>query len=103
MVHSNGYVMVKVSHGQSSQGNGNYRPKHRVVMEQAIGRPLKRHEHVHHVDGDKTNNQLDNLLLLTNYQHNKLNHFLALLNELPDEARQKIALTVKSRFPDLFS
>jgi hypothetical protein len=43
------------------------------------------------------------LLLLTGIQHNKLNHFLALLNELPLDQQQKLILTIKLRYPNLFN
>lgn len=48
---------------------GSYRYEHRRVMEVAIGRRLKRNEHVHHKDGNKLNNDIDNLVLLTANEH----------------------------------
>lgn len=72
-------------------------------METIVGRPLELHEHVHHIDGDKANNNPGNLLLLTAADHHKLNHFLALLNSSSEPSRAGIALTLKLRFPDLFN
>jgi hypothetical protein len=40
--------------------------EHRLVMERAIGRPLTKAEVVHHKDGNKANNALENLELLPN-------------------------------------
>lgn len=37
--------------------------EHRLVMARAIGRPLAKHETVHHVDGDPSNNHISNLQL----------------------------------------
>ena len=42
---------------------GYAQPEHRAVMEQHLGRKLKMHETVHHKDGDRQNNALDNLEL----------------------------------------
>lgn len=46
--------------------------KHRLIMEQALGRPLLAHEDVHHKDGDKLNNELSNLEVLTRGEHSAL-------------------------------
>lgn len=46
--------------------------QHRYVMEEYLGRPLLANEHVHHKDGDKGNNNIDNLELLSASEHLKL-------------------------------
>ena len=45
--------------------------EHIVVMEQHIGKRIPEGMVVHHIDGDKLNNNLDNLLLCTIEEHNK--------------------------------
>lgn len=40
-----------------------WRLEHRVVMERVLGRELFPGENVHHIDGDKRNNDPDNLEL----------------------------------------
>lgn len=45
--------------------------EHREVMERVLGRPLARHEHVHHIDRNPLNNAPENLMLVTNRTHKK--------------------------------
>ena len=45
------------------------RHEHRVVAEQTLGRPLVPGEIVHHIDGDKLNNDPANLAVMTQSEH----------------------------------
>ena len=54
------------------------RHQHRVVMERILGRKLKTIEIVHHIDGNKKNNDPKNLMLLKNQaEHASLHMKLA--------------------------
>ena len=54
-------------HGYERVGRaGTY--KHRLVMEQILGRPLLESESVHHKDGDRANNHPSNLELWSTAQ-----------------------------------
>ena len=45
---------------------------HRLVMENHLGRNLREDENIHHINGDKTDNRLENLCVMTNSEHAKL-------------------------------
>jgi HNH endonuclease len=48
---------------------------HRHVMEQYLGRPLTEKEVVHHIDGDRFNNEISNLQLCSSQaEHYRLHH-----------------------------
>lgn len=45
--------------------------EHRWIMEQHLGRKLLTSEHVHHINGKKADNRLENLIVLTASEHHK--------------------------------
>jgi len=47
----------------------NYVAEHRLVMEKFLGRYLKPYEIVHHLDGDRENNNIDNLAIVIKNPH----------------------------------
>lgn len=50
---------------------------HREVVENNIGRKLLPDEHVHHKDGDNTNNSIENLMIVSNSEHRKIESKIA--------------------------
>lgn len=62
---ANGYVFIRVAKGQRVR-------EHVLIAERALGRKLKRNEHVHHINGDKTDNRNENLLICTHGYHIEL-------------------------------
>lgn len=61
----NGYVRI-------SAGENAGRPQHVVIMEQHIGRRLRKGEVVHHINEVKTDNRIENLCLMSNKEHSRL-------------------------------
>lgn len=70
---TNGYA-------EFTNGKNKGRGVHVVIIEQKIGRKLFSNEVVHHIDGNKHNNDVDNLQLMTRSEHSKL-HILEKLKE----------------------
>jgi len=74
-----GYVRVKVI-----PGAGQWRKLHHVIVEETIGRPLVAGEVVHHINGDRLDNDPDNLHLCADQtEHGRVHaSFEQLLGEL---------------------
>ena len=73
--HVRGYVAVLCPEHPRAHKNSGYVFEHILVAEQKIGRPLRDDEEVHHIDGDKSNNDPDNLQVLTVAEHRLLHSY----------------------------
>lgn len=62
-----GYILIwKPDHPQAYQGK--YVPEHILRMEEKLGRYIDRkNESVHHINGDRSDNRIENLQLRTRY------------------------------------
>lgn len=70
IVDSFGYIKIRLDkddpYFEMTRGNG-YIFKHRYIMAQHLKRLLTTDEQVHHIDGDRSNNDISNLQLRTTY------------------------------------
>ena len=74
-----GYIHIRCPNHPRASKDGNYVPEHVLVMEQHLGRYLKwegtgnkNSEVVHHINGNKQDNRIENLQLTTFAEHMKI-------------------------------
>ena len=71
-IREDGYINIRVDVDnpyRSMLNSDGYILEHRLVMAKHLKRPLTSEEVVHHMDGDRANNNLTNLLLTTRGKH----------------------------------
>ena len=82
---SSGHMLVLRRDHPFCNSNGRVL-EHRLVMEEHIGRYLEKYEHIHHVDGNPLNNNINNLYITTASGNSKAHRsFERLLTVLFDE------------------
>ena len=71
----NGYVLIYAP-DHPSANTKNYVYEHQLVVEEALDRYLRKGEVVHHIDFNKQNNDIENLVVLSNSDHARLHAML---------------------------
>lgn len=79
---SDGYILVRKGVIKGNKKGARYKLQHRIIMEEYIKRPLLRSEIIHHLNGNPSDNRIENLKIMTQSEHAKQDYALRQINKL---------------------
>lgn len=94
------YILCKEDHPRALKkgNNSHYVPEHYLVMEKHIGRELAKNETVHHLNGIKSDNRIENLMLCQSQsEHHEFEQAICLFakrliwGDLSPELKEKVS------------
>lgn len=71
MLSPGGYVKIRVGKSHPLSCPNGYCYEHKLVMVAALGRQIMPNEVIHHINGDKTDNRIENLEVVPRGEHNQ--------------------------------
>ena len=86
----------RLSLGKDEKGSRIFQDEHRYVMEKYLKRKLKDNEVVHHINGDKSDNRIENLQVMTLSEHSSMHQKIRPVKE---ETKIKLSKALKHRAP----
>lgn len=78
--HAKGVSLKPSGYLEITRGPNKGKSIHVAIMEEKLGRPLLEDECCHHIDRDRTNNNLNNLALVTRSGHMRLHRYEDLIS-----------------------
>lgn len=90
-IYGRGYIIDKDGYKQVRNETGKYVREHRLTMEKKLGRDLNRSEIVHHINGVRTDNRIENLEL-TNFSEHTSNHLKNYYNFMKQVKEKALSL-----------
>lgn len=86
-----GYRVIYKPEHHHARHNG-YVYEHILIMEEMLGRSLNENEVVHHIDGNKLNNNRDNLMLFPNNAEHMKYHWKSKIEKYELSSGQKLTI-----------
>lgn len=90
---SKGYIMLYIPNHHRAGKKGRVM-EHIVIWEKENGKELPEGYVIHHINGIKDDNRIENLLMMTSAEHTKFHH---INSKRTDETKSKISIKAKQR------